>query len=392
MIDLHEPVLAQVAAMPMPATPYLALDVDIVRRQLARIRAALPTAAIHYAVKCNPHVRIISALAAAGCDFEIASVAELDLLLDLGAARDTLLFSNPVKAPAQIAYAYARGVRRFAVDCADEITKLAALAPGASVLIRLDVSNTASVVPLAGKFGATPHDAVNLLSQAARAGLVPYGLTFHVGSQALEADAWSKAIGVCRGVMHALLERGERIQMIDLGGGYPVPYEEPVLAVAAIGKAVTAAIETLPYPVSLAAEPGRYLTAEAGVMSATVIGRASRRGEEWLHLDVGAFGGLMEALETRRTLRYPIRCTHPHGLPPREVSLAVTGPTCDSEDTILLNARVCAQLRTGDVVEIGMTGAYTTAYASTFNGFPLPTVVTRDLVARVAAPRTLTLA
>jgi len=99
-----------------------------------------------------------------------------------------------------------------------------------------------------------------------------------------------------------------------------------------------------------------------------------------LHLDVGAFGGFMEALETHRQLLYPIACTHMHQHDVHLALMSVTGPTCDSEDTILLKAPLCADLRTGDVVRIGLSGAYTTAYASTFNGFALPSVITRDHV------------
>ncbi|MCU1677079.1 MAG: ornithine decarboxylase [Frankiales bacterium] len=366
---------------PKPATPYLELDLGIVRRQLTAIRAALPGTAIHYAVKCNPHPRVISALAAEGCNFEIASASELDLLLDAGAAQSSLLFSNPVKAPSQIGYAHAKGVTIYAADCVDEVDKLARYAPGACVLFRVDVSNRGSVLPLAGKFGADEGDVADLALFARDRGLVPHGLTFHVGSQALDAGDWRDALLVCAGIMRRLLTVGIRLALVDLGGGYPVPYGAAVVPVSAIGLAVRSGVDELPYPVALAAEPGRFLTAEAGTMVASVIGRADRRGVTWLHLDVGAFGGLMEALETRRGLHYPVLCAHAHATPPRLTAMSITGPTCDSEDTVLIGAPVCSDLRTGDIVHIAMTGAYTTAYASTFNGFPLPAVVTRERVA-----------
>jgi ornithine decarboxylase len=381
------PAQRELPAAHRPRTPYLELDLAVVRRQLTAIRAALPDAAIHYAVKCNPHPRIISALAAEGCNFEIASAAELDLLLDAGAAQDSLLYSNPVKPPEQISYAYSKGVSLFAADCADEIEKLARLAPGSSVVLRIDVNDRGSVVPLAGKFGADPADVPGLALLARARGLVPHGLTFHVGSQALDPNDWREALAVCAQIMRQLLSVGVRISLIDLGGGYPVPYDGPVVPVAAIGLAVRDGLGQLPYAVALAAEPGRFLTAEAGTMMATVIGHANRRGEEWLHLDIGAFGGLMEALETRRGLHYPIRCTHPHRERAVLTPMSITGPTCDSEDTILTDALVCAELRTGDVVTIGLAGAYTTAYASTFNGFALPAVITRESVTRPATAR-----
>lgn len=353
-------------------TPYLVLDPAVAVAQLQRLRAALPGVDLHYAVKCNPHPALLRALADAGARFEIASAAELDLLVALGVVRADVLFSNPVKPVAHIAHARAHGVRRFAFDSADEVAKLSAAAPGCDAILRIDVSNAASVVPLAGKFGAAPDDAAGLLLQARDAGLRPAGLTFHVGSQALDAAAWARATALCGGILRTLLRHRVVLRLLDIGGGFPIRYDEEVPEPEAIGAALRPALEALPYPLAVAAEPGRFLAGPAGEMVATVIGRARRRGEDWLHLDVGAFGGLMEALETDRALRYPLRCTHEHATPPATVRVHVTGPTCDSEDTVLVDAPVCAALRTGDTVVLGAAGAYTTAYASTFNGFPAP--------------------
>ena len=335
----------------------------------------MPAVGVHYAVKCNPEPALLARLAAEGCGFEIASTTELRELILLGVDPGELLYSNPVKPIGHIAEAHQDGVRRFAADSYDELAKLERCAPGAEVYLRLDVSNDGSVVPLAGKYGCTSAEAVSLLRQAGRMGLVPYGLTFHVGSQAMEARAWSRAIARCAAVMTTLAAEGIRLQMLDLGGGYPIRYDAAVPDIAEIGRVIADAVALLPYPVSLTAEPGRYLTAEAGTMVATVIGRASRRGAEWVHLDIGAFGGLMEALETNRGLHYPVSCVHGHRNPPRLVPMSVTGPTCDSEDTVLIGAPLCAELVTGDLVRIACTGAYTTAYASAFNGFDLPTTV-----------------
>ncbi|BEP15951.1 type III PLP-dependent enzyme [Acidothermaceae bacterium B102] len=356
-------------------TPYLELDVDRVAAQLRRMRLALPAVAVHYAVKCNPEPAVLARLAAEGCGFEIASTAELRELVLLGVDPAGLLYSNPVKPVGHIAEAHQDGVRRFAADSYDELAKLARYAPGAEVYLRLDVSNDGSVVPLAGKYGCTASEAVSLLRQCGGLGLVPYGLTFHVGSQALDVRAWTRSIAACAEIMRTLAGEGIQLQMLDLGGGFPVSYDLAVPDIAEIGRAITAATLLLPYEVALTAEPGRYLTAEAGTMVATVIGRARRRGTEWVHLDVGAFGGLMEALETNRGLHYPVSCLHGHSGAPTLAPMSVTGPTCDSEDTVLIDAPVCADLVTGDLVRIACTGAYTTAYASEFNGFDMPTTL-----------------
>ena len=120
---------------------------------------------------------------------------------------------------------------------------------------------------------------------------------------------------------------------------------------------------------SLAVEPGRAIAAEAGVLVTSVIGVAERGGRRWVHLDVGAFNGLMESLETDRRLRYPIRAAG-RGRP--LVRCSVTGPTCDSEDTVLHDALLPADLEVGERLYVCSAGAYTTAYASRFNGFDIP--------------------
>lgn len=106
-------------------------------------------------------------------------------------------------------------------------------------------------------------------------------------------------------------------------------------------------------------------------MVSTVIGVAQRAGRRWAHLDVGAFNGVMEALETGNRLRYPIedsRCSA------ARTRFDLTGPTCDSQDTVLFDVPMSADLAVGDRVRIAVAGAYTTAYASGFNGFDVPSV------------------
>jgi len=355
-------------------TPYLLLDVDLAVSRFTALAGCFGPQSVHYAVKANPHPALVAALAAVGSRFDVASPGELDLCLAAGVDPAHLVYSNPVKRRSDIAYAHHLGVGLFAADSWEEIVKLSQAASGSDVLVRLSTSGAGSDWPLSGKFGCSPDEAVDLVRRMPGLGLVPYGLTFHVGSQAVHAGAWSRAIATCGVIMRRLDEDGVRLRLLDLGGGYPVPYDTAMTGIEEIGAVVTDAVATLPYPVALAVEPGRYLTAEAGTMTATVIGRARRRGKDWLHLDVGAFGGLMEALETDRGLHNPVTCQHGHAAPVL-TPMSVTGPTCDSEDTVLIDAPVCAELVTGDRVRIGCTGAYTTAYASTFNGFELPSTI-----------------
>lgn len=356
------------------------VDIPEVERRYADLSRSLRPVRLHYAVKCNPDPHILRALADLGSRFEIASVAELRLLSAIGVPARELLFSNPVRSPQEIRLAYAAGVRLFSFDSEAELVKLAAEAPGASVYVRLRTLQPGSQVPSEGKFGIDPAVAIHLMLQARRLGLVPHGLTFHVGSQMLDPSAWQLAIAESAGVMRELLRAGIRISMLDIGGGFPATYDEVVPGEPEIGAAIAATCrELLPYPVELVAEPGRALVASCGAMVASVIGVARRGATSWVHLDVGAFNGFMEALETRNTLRFPM--IGPAG---EHMLWNVTGPSCDSQDTICFDVALSRNLSVGDRIHIYAAGAYTLAYASNFNGFDIP--ATHYTPARITIP------
>ena len=260
------------------AAPYLALDLDAVERAYLGLHRALPEVALHYAVKCNPEPALLGHLHALGAGFEVASLAELELLVALGVDARRVLFSNPVKPSAHVAGAWQLGLHRFAVDSSCELEKLAVHAPGARVYVRLEAPDATSRVPLAGKFGVDAATAVSLLVQAWKLGLVPHGLTFHVGSQSLDPSAYARGIALAGDVMRAARVQGLRLALLDIGGGFPAHYTEPVPPLEAFGRAIAEALIALPYTVRVVAEPGRAIVAEAGVLATTVIGVADRTG------------------------------------------------------------------------------------------------------------------
>jgi ornithine decarboxylase len=352
-------------------TPELVIDLDAVAEAYRSITSGLPGIAVHYATKCNPHPDVVRRLHGLGSRFEIASAAELELLESLGVAPAEVLYSNPVKPTAHIARAFRAGVWRFAFDSSDEIAKLAEVAPGAAVVVRLSSPRTRSDVPSEGKFGVDPEAAVALMRAARDRGLRPYGVAFHVGSQMLAPDAWSRPLRAVGWVMERLAEHDVRLSMVDLGGGFPARYAASPLPLAEYATVIRAGLAALPYRVEAVIEPGRAVVAEAGTLVASVIGTALRGGARWAHLDVGAFNGLMESLETGNRLRFPVWDSRDSAHRDR---FHLTGPTCDSQDTILFDVELSADLSVGDHVYLGSTGAYTTVYASTFNGFEVPSV------------------
>jgi ornithine decarboxylase len=351
-------------------TPYLVMDLSRVADAYKAFWECMPDIRIHYAMKCNPHPEILSLLDNLGGRFEIASATELDALVAVGVDPREVLFSNPVKPVDHIKRAAQLGVWRFSCDSSAELVKLAETAPGASVYFRLGMSAfEQSSVASEGKFGVDADTVERLALEARGLGLNPYGLTFHVGSQMLDPNAWRQPLKTCGQIMNRLREHDIKLKMIDVGGGFPAVYDTTVPPLAQYAESITSAVhDYLPYAVDLVAEPGRALVAEGGTIVSTVIGIAERSGRRWVHLDIGAFNGMMESLETQNQLRYPMSDSRNGEL----ISCHVTGPSCDSQDTILFDVPLSSDLRVGDQVIIRAAGAYTTSYASTFNGFDIP--------------------
>jgi ornithine decarboxylase len=353
-------------------TPYLLMDLASIEAHFRDMTNAMPDVEVHFAMKSNPDIQVLRFLKGLGCEFEIASDVELRSLQMLSIDPATVLFSNPVKRPQDIAHAAQLGVWRFSVDSLEELDKVAKYAPGSAVYVRLATPARASKVSSEGKFGVDGRQAIQILKRARELGLRPYGLTFHVGSQMVDPGAWKPCISLCADIMRSLMPFGIWLEMLDIGGGFPVSYDVPVPSMKEFGEVINDALEQLPYAVKITSEPGRALVAESGVLVATVIGTAYRNGYKWVHLDVGAFNGMMESLETHNTLRYPVEDSLRQT---EQVSCHLTGPSCDGQDTIMFDVNLSKDLACGDRVYIGNAGSYTTAYASSFNGFAIPSTI-----------------
>lgn len=347
-------------------TPFLLIDPERLRSNLREIRAALPGAAVYYAVKANPHPDILRVLAQEGAGFEISSDGELDLVQSVG-HRAPLLSSNPIKAPGFVRRAARAGVSAFAVDSPGELAKIAREAPGAAVYVRLLVDNEGSEWPLTKKYGVGPGEAIDLLVQARELGLIPWGTTFHVGSQCRLSASWDAALALTASVWGDARRRDVHLSFLSIGGGFPVKHTRPIPSFEEIGTVVRRAIaDRFPPDARLTLEPGRAIVGDAAVLGASVIGKAQRGDERWVYLDVGVFNGLMETIEG-----FSYEVSTLTGGPRSSVVLA--GPTCDSVDVISESVQL-PELEVGDRVYFLNAGAYTLAYASRFNGWPPPEV------------------
>ncbi len=368
--------IARFLAERQPATPCLVIDLDVVAANYRKLRAAVPDAGIYYAVKANPAPEILGLLASLGSSFDTASVSEIDMALAAGAGAERISFGNTIKKRGDIAAAYERGVRLYAFDSAAELDKIAGSAPGSKVFCRILTSGAGADWPLSRKFGCDVDMARELLLAAAQRDVVPHGVSFHVGSQQRDPAAWDTAVAEAARLFRDLEEKGVRLTMLNIGGGFPTRYRRSVPALNAYGAAIRESIarhfgNRIP---DVIVEPGRQMVGDAGVIQTEVV-LISKKSENdrkrWVYLDIGKFGGLAETMD--EAIQYPV-VSQRKGTP-EPVILA--GPTCDSADVIYEKAdyRLPSDLEIGDKLEIRATGAYTSTYSSVaFNGFePLRT-------------------
>jgi ornithine decarboxylase len=359
-----------------PATPCLVMDLDVVADNYRRLRAAVPRAGIYYAVKANPAPEILDVLTKLGSSFDTASVGEIDMALAAGAGADRISYGSTIKKKTDIAAAFARGVRLYAFDSDAELGKIADAAPGSRVFCRILTSGANADWPLSRKFGCDVEMARGLLIAAARRGIVPHGVSFHVGSQQRDPAQWDAAVAQAAWLFRECEEQGVQLSMLNIGGGFPTRYRRTVPGLHAYGAAIDESLRRhfgnrIP---DVIVEPGRQLVGSAGVIQSEVV-LISRKSEtdkkRWVYLDIGKFGGLAETMG--EAIQYPIvsQRTGAPGL------VVIAGPTCDSADILYEKAdyRLPEDLEVGDLVEIRAAGAYTSTYASVgFNGFaPLKT-------------------
>jgi len=355
-----------------PNGPCLVVDLDVVRDNYHAFEKALPDSRIYYAVKANPAPEILRLLAGLGSSFDTASVAEIEMAMDAGAPADRISFGNTIKKERDIARAFDLGIRLFAVDCVEEVEKVARAAPGSRVFCRVLTDGAGAEWPLSRKFGCVPGMAIDVLRHARKLSLDAYGVSFHVGSQQTDLGAWDKALSDAKGVFAALAEEGIVLKMVNMGGGFPTRYLKDVPTAQAYGQAIFAALRKhfgnrIPETII---EPGRGMVGNAGVIKSEVVlisKKADNDNVRWVYLDIGKFGGLAETMD--EAIRYPIVTAH-DGTETAPCVLA--GPTCDSADVMYEKTPypLPLSLTIGDEVLIEGTGAYTTTYASVaFNGF-----------------------
>ncbi len=358
-------------------TPLFLIDHAVLRANYAEFKKHLPRVQAYYAVKANPDFAILQTLFKIGGSFDVASLQEFMLVhenirhLPAQARQDfiwdKIIYSNPIKDkhtleeldPYKPLVTY---------DNLEEIKKIRVHAPHAGLALRVKVPNTGSMVELSSKFGASPAEAVDFIAAAHDAGLVVEGLSFHVGSQCTNFENYVQALQICASVMEEAASRGFTLKLLDIGGGFPAPYDRHTRPFRELARLLRAELDRLfPGNLEIMAEPGRFLVATAATLVAEVIGKAEREGKPCYYINDGIYHTYSGILFDH--CQYPIKAFQ-RG--PLKIS-AVFGPTCDALD-VVSQSEALPELNLGDLVYSENIGAYSHASSTCFNGFP-PTQV-----------------
>lgn len=356
-------------------TPIFIMDHAELRKNYAIFRKYLPRVQVYYALKALPDPFVARTLFEAGASFDVASMPEFNIVYDLIKDMppkqrqdwiwDKIIYANPIKAEATLREL---DVYKALVtyDNAEEIKKIKEHAPNSGLVLRLKVANTGAMVELSSKFGAASGEAVDLILAADKVGLTVEGLSFHVGSQTTNMENFIQAINLAASIFEEARQRGyTKMNLLDIGGGFPAPYDDTVRPFAELARRINAELNRLfPKNIEIIAEPGRFLVATAGTAVSTIIGKAVRDGKTCYYLDDGVY-------HTYSGIIFDHCHYHPRSFKngPREVC-TVFGPTCDALDVISMSEHLPTNLKRGDRMYCRNIGAYSIASSTFFNGFP----------------------
>jgi ornithine decarboxylase len=361
-------------------TPLFVVDHEELRRNYAMFKKYLPRVQAYYAVKANPDPAIVKTLFDAGASFDVASMPEFHIvheyIKDMPDKErqawiwDKIIYANPIKAneTLQELNPYKPLVT---YDNYEEIRKIKKYAPQAGLALRLKVPNTGAMVELSSKFGAAPGEAVDLILAADKVGLTVEGISFHVGSQTTNFKNYVAAINLASNIFKEAKDRGyTKMNLLDIGGGFPAPYDETVKPFRELAGIINREINRLfPKNIQILAEPGRFLCATTGTAVSKIIGKAIRDQKLCYYINDGVYHTFSGVIFDH--CHYHLKAFK-RG--PTQIC-SVFGPTCDALDVVSMAENLPSNLQLGDLLYSEQIGAYSHASSTYFNGFPPATVV-----------------
>jgi ornithine decarboxylase len=361
-------------------TPLFVIDHDELRSNYATFKKYLPRVQAYYAVKANPDPAIVKTLFDVGASFDVASMPEFmvvhEFIRDMPDKErqewiwDKIIYANPIKANETL-IELDKYKPLVTFDNREEIIKIKQYSPHSGLALRIRVPNTGAMVELSSKFGAVPGEAVNLILEAEKEGLTVEGLSFHVGSQTTNFENFVQAINLASLIFREALERGyDKMNLLDIGGGFPAPYDDSVKPLSELAKRLNAELDRLfPPEIEILAEPGRFMVATAGTSVSKIIGKAVRDGKLCYYIDDGVYHTFSGIIFDH--CQYHVE-SFKKG--PTQIC-TVFGPTCDALDVISMAEELPSTLERGDLLYSRNIGAYSGASSTYFNGFPPARVI-----------------
>ena len=343
-------------------TPLLVLSLEQIEKNYNLLRTHMPRVKVFYAIKANPHRRILELMRDLGSNFDVASDGEIMELASLGVDGSRMIYANPMKTVNGLRACRNAGVGKMTFDSAGEIDKMARECPGATALLRIRIDNSSAHVDLNKKFGAGREQALELLQKAKAAGLDAAGIAFHVGSQTTSADPYLNALDIAREIFEEAAANGMQLRIMDIGGGFPIPEPKVRFNLAEMLNQINARLDEDFPGVEIWCEPGRFICGTAVNLITSVIGVTERGGQPWYFLDDGLYGTFSGVLFDQWDFKL---ISFKEG---EQVAATFAGPSCDSLD-IMFRGKMTVRQEEGDLILVPICGAYTSASATTFNGF-----------------------
>ena len=349
-----------------PDYPVYCIRPEEVKKSVSFFRENFP-GKILYAVKTNPHEKIIREIIASGInDFDVASLNEIKLINKIN-PNVKLHFMHTIKSKESIKAAYFNyGVRSFSLDNKDELRKILEAtnqAKDLKLFVRIAISNEHAEIDLSRKFGALPSEALGLV-RLCKEYSKKLGISFHVGSQCMEKISYSKGI---REIGNIIKKTKIIPDIINIGGGFPSIYPdlkpEPLINfMKEIKKSLNnLKLNTLP---EIICEPGRAIVAESG----STIVKVVLRKKQNLYINDGTYGSLFDAGVPNFVL--PTKMIPSGRIQSKKLtSFSFFGPTCDSLDYMKGPFNLPNNIKEGDYIELGQLGAYGLTFRTNFNGF-----------------------
>lgn len=344
-------------------SPLLVLSLKQIEANYMCLKTYMPRARVFYAIKANPHPEILKTMIKLGSSFDVASDGEIRTLHDMGVEGERLIYANPVKTTGGLQACRECGVSKMTFDSASEIEKIRAICPNATVLLRLRIDNSSAHVDLNKKFGAAREHALDLMLKAKEAGLDMAGIAFHVGSQTVSADPYLHGLDIARELFEEAAAAGLKLRILDIGGGFPIPEPKVRFNLPEMLKQINARLDEDFPGIDVWAEPGRYICGTAVNLITSVIGVNERGGQPWYFLDEGLYGTFSGVIFDQWDFKL---ISFKEG--EERVAATFAGPSCDSLD-IMFRGKMTVPLEVGDLLLVPSCGAYTSASATTFNGF-----------------------